>query len=45
MGGEQSLVDEVFALLRTCLTAIPDPHQRRGRVHSLEGVLARACWF
>ena len=44
MGGEQSLVDEVFALLRTCLATIPDPRQQWGRVHCLEGVLARACW-
>ena len=40
MGEEQSLVDEEFALLRTCLSTIPDPLQRWRRVHSLEGVLS-----
>ena len=40
MGEEQLLVEEEFALLRTCLSAIPDPRQRWGRVHSLEGVLS-----
>ena len=40
MGEGQPLVDEEFALLRTCLSTITDPRQRRGRVHSLEGVLS-----
>ena len=33
-------MDEEFASLRTCLSAIADPRQRWGRVHSLEGVLS-----
>ena len=40
MGETQSLVDEEFALLRTCLSTITDSRQRRGRVHPLEGVLS-----
>ena len=40
MGETESLVDEEFALLRSCLRAIADPRQRRGRVHPLEGVLS-----
>ena len=40
MGEPESLVDEEFALLRTCLSTITDPRQRRGRVHPLEGVLS-----
>ena len=40
MGETESLVDEEFALLRSCMSAIADPRQRRGRVHPLEGVLS-----
>ena len=40
MGEPEPLADEEFALLRTCLSTITDPRQRRGRVHPLEGVLS-----